>query len=115
MAKFCTNCGKELKEGADICLNCGKLINHENETKKQEVLPTSKSKIAAGILGILLGCFGVHNFYLGYTGKAIGQLLITLLSCFIFSLISAIWGFIEGILILCGSIDKDANGHKLAD
>ena len=74
MAKYCTNCGKELKEGADICLNCGKLINHDNETKKQEPLPTAKSKIAAGILGILLGCFGVHNFYLGYTGKAVGQL-----------------------------------------
>ena len=94
MAKYCTNCGKELKEGADICLNCGKLINHDNETKKQEPLPTAKSKIAAGILGILLGCFGVHNFYLGYTGKAVGQLLITVLSCFIFSPISAIWGFI---------------------
>lgn len=115
MAKYCTNCGKELKEGADICLNCGKLINYDNEIKKQEPLPTAKSKIAAGILGILLGCFGVHNFYLGYTGKAVGQLLITVLSCFIFSPISAIWGFIEGILILCGSIDKDADGHKLVD
>lgn len=115
MAKYCTNCGKELKEGADICLNCGKLINHDNEIKKQEPLPTAKSKIAAGILGILLGCFGVHNFYLGYTGKAVGQLLITVLSCFIFSPISAIWCFIEGILILCGSIDKDADGHKLVD
>ena len=50
MAKYCTNCGKELKEGADICLNCGKLINHDNETKKQEPLPTAKSKIAAGAM-----------------------------------------------------------------
>ena len=78
MAKYCTNCGKELKEGADICLNCGKLINHDNETKKQEPLPTAKSKIAAGILGILLGCFGVHNFYLGYKNKAILQLVLTI-------------------------------------
>ena len=23
MAKFCTNCGKEINEGADFCLNCG--------------------------------------------------------------------------------------------
>ncbi len=117
MAKFCVNCGKELKEGADICLNCGKIVkeNINNNNIKSETIPTGKSKVAAGILGILLGCFGVHNFYLGYTGKAVAQLLITILSCFILSPISAIWGFIEGILILCGSIDKDANGHKLVD
>ena len=33
-----------------------------------------KSKMAAGLLGIFLGCFGVHNFYLGYTTKAVIQL-----------------------------------------
>ena len=27
MAKFCSNCGKELDERADICLNCGVLVN----------------------------------------------------------------------------------------
>ncbi len=113
MAKFCINCGKELKEGADICLNCGKIVPTEEEPKK--VNPNAKSKIAAGILGICLGCFGVHNFYLGYTGKAIAQLSITLVSFFLLFPISAIWGFIEGILILCGSIDKDANGEKLID
>ena len=83
MAKFCSNCGKELNEGADICLNCGKIINEninmQNNTKTN---PNAKSKIAAGILGIILGCFGVHNFYLGFTGKAVAQLLITIISCF---------------------------------
>ncbi len=114
MAKYCSNCGKEVKEGADICLNCGKIIN---EQKRVEINrdPNAKSKIVAGILGILLGCFGVHNFYLGYTNKAIAQLLITLLSCFILSPVSAIWGLIEGIMILTGSIDQDANGIKLTD
>ena len=28
-----------------------------------------KSKIAAGLLAFFTGCFGVHNFYLGYIGK----------------------------------------------
>lgn len=28
----------------------------------------SKSKIAAGLLGIFLGGLGIHKFYLGYTG-----------------------------------------------
>lgn len=57
----------------------------------------------------------MHNFYLGYTGKAVAQLLITLLSCGIFSFVSAIWGLIEGILILTGDINKDAEGNPLGD
>ena len=60
-----------------------------------------KSKVAAGLLGIFLGCFGAHNFYLGYTGKAVAQLLITLLSIGFFAPVSALWGFIEGVVILC--------------
>ncbi len=116
MAKFCPNCGTEIKEGADICLNCGKMLNENADSpKKGNSNPNAKSKMAAGLLGILLGTFGVHNFYLGYTGKAVAQLLITVLSCFFLSPVSAIWGLIEGILILCGNIDKDASGRKLSD
>ena len=59
-----------------------------------------KSKVAAGLLGIFLGCIGAHNFYLGYTGKAVAQLLITLLSLGFLAVIPAIWALIEGILIL---------------
>ena len=76
---------------------------------------TTFLKIAAGILGILLGCFGVHNFYLGYTGKAIAQLCLSLLSCGVLSFASAIWGLVEGIMILTGSINTDANGIPLQD
>ena len=72
-----------------------------------------KSKIAAGVLGILLGAFGVHNFYLGYTGKAVAQLLITLLSCGALSVVSAVWGLIEGIMILTGSVAVDGQGIPL--
>ena len=81
--------------------------------------PKGKSKIAAGLLGIFLGYFGIHNFYLGYTGKGVAQLLLSTVGlCFTcgFSIVFAsIWGLIEGILILTGSIDKDANGVPLAD
>lgn len=74
-----------------------------------------KSKMVAGILGILLGAFGVHNFYLGYTGKAVAQLLISVLSCFFLAPASAIWGLIEGIFILIGKINVDAKGNALKD
>ena len=74
-----------------------------------------KSKLAAGLLGIFLGSLGVHNFYLGYTGKAIAQLLISLLTCGFGAVASGVWGLVEGILILTGSISKDAKGIPLKD
>lgn len=110
MAKFCSNCGKELQENQDVCLNCGVTVK-----KNANNNPNAKSKIAAGLLGIFLGTFGVHNFYLGYTGKAVAQLLITILSCGTLSAVSAIWGLIEGIMILTGSITTDAEGNNLVD
>ena len=121
MSKFCSNCGTELKKDAAFCSKCGKEIN-EKEVVQGEVvnensssISSPKSKIAAGLLGIFLGCFGVHNFYLGFTGKAVAQLLITVLSCGILSFASAIWGLIEGILILTGSINVDAEGNSLVE
>ena len=61
---------------------------------------SEKNKLVAGLLGIFLGAYGVHNFYLGYVGKGIAQIFVTIFTCGIGSL----WGFIEGILILTGSI-----------
>jgi TM2 domain-containing membrane protein YozV len=57
-------------------------------------------KIPAGICGILLGCFGVHKFILGYTGAGLIMLLVTLLTCFMASAITGIIGLIEGIIYL---------------
>lgn len=74
-----------------------------------------KSKLAAGLLGILLGYFGIHNFYLGYTNKGIAQLLISVLSCGFLSFISGIWGLIDGVMILTGEINTDANGIALKE
>ncbi|MGH9673495.1 MAG: TM2 domain-containing protein [Bryobacteraceae bacterium] len=74
--------------------------------------------MAAGLLGIFLGCLGIHRFYLGYTGIAVAQLCLGLLgivTCGITSAASAVWGLIEGILILTGSINRDAQGRPLKD
>lgn len=72
-----------------------------------------KSKMVAGLLGIFLGSLGIHRFYLGYTGIGIVQIVVTIVTCGIGSL----WGFIEGILILCGagSYTTDADGNPLID
>lgn len=110
--RFCSNCGTEVAPGAAVCMSCGYALQGGS---KGVAAPGAKSKVAAGLLGIFLGAFGVHNFYLGYKGKAIAQLLITVLSCFMLSEISAIWGLIEGILILAGNINTDSDGNPLSD
>lgn len=115
MAKFCSNCGEPLPENAYVCVKCGVRVNGNNLNNNVNSNVGSKSKIAAGLLGIFLGAFGVHNFYLGFTGKAVAQLLITILSCGILSVVSGIWGLIEGIMILSGSMNKDAQGNTLTD
>lgn len=56
-----------------------------------------KSKVVAGVLGILIGGFGIHKFYLGKIGMGILYL------CFCWTGIPAFVGFIEGIIYLCSS------------
>lgn len=90
-------------------MNCGAPINGS------AAAPNAKSKMAAGLLGIFLGAFGVHNFYLGYTGRAVAQLLISVLSCGTLAVVSEVWGLIEGIMILCGNINTDGNGNPLGE
>ena len=119
---YCGNCGSELQPGAAVCMACGFAAN---TTVKAVPMPGAKSKMAGGLLGIFLGGWGIHNFYLGYTGKAVAQLCISLgaiilsaITCgfaFPLAFISPIWGLVEGIMILCGSINTDADGNPLAD
>lgn len=83
----------------------------------------AKSKIGAALLAFFLGIFGVHNFYLGYTTKAIIQLVLTvvgiLTACLVVGafvvLAVEIWAFVEFIMILVGSINVDAKGVPLRD
>ena len=115
-SNYCHNCGKPLAPDAAVCLNCG-------VANKQAPAPDAKSKLVAGLLGIFLGGFGVHNFYLGYTGKAVTQLVLSivglLLSCVAIGIPIVmgvgIWGLVEAVMILVGKIDKDGKGNPLAD
>ena len=100
-----------------ICSRCG------TPTVPPQPAKSAKSKLVAGLLAILIGTFGVHNFYLGYTKKAVTQLVLTIigmvLSCIVigvFVIIGvSIWGLVEGIMIFTGSINQDANGEPLKD
>lgn len=84
---------------------------------QQVAVYAPKSKATAGVLGLVLGALGAHNFYLGKTGRAVAQLLLTILSAGMLAPISAVWGLVEGICILSSapgsSWAKDGRGHDL--
>lgn len=73
----------------------------------QPMQPTQtrgKEKTVAGILGILLGGFGVHHFYLGSTTSGVIVLALTIVTCGIGGLL----GIVEGVLLLIMS-DEEFN------
>jgi hypothetical protein len=69
-----------------------------------------KTKLVAGLLGILLGGFGAGRFYTGHTGMAVAQLLVSIFTCFI----GQVWGIVDGILILVNG-GYDSDGRRLRD
>lgn len=71
-----------------------------------------KSKLVAGLLGIFLGTFGIHNFYIGRYKKGIIQLLITVLSFGALFFVSTLWGLIDGFLILFNTVDVNEKYRK---
>ena len=58
----------------------------------------ASKKLAAGIVGILLGTFGIHKFILGYTKEGVIMLLVSLFGFGIGALIMWVIGIIEGIM-----------------
>lgn len=81
-----------------------------------------KSRLAAGLLGIMLGGFGIHNFYLENKNRAIIQLVISLvggvITCGVATIAMEVWGIVEGIQIFQGTNPErnyDGNGVILRD
>lgn len=68
-----------------------------------------KSRTAYVLLGVFVGYFGIHNFYAGYKGRAIVQLLITVISLFTLAVVTWIWAIIEAIVI-----KEDAQGKSFS-
>ena len=71
--------------------------------------PAVKSRVVAGLLGILLGGFGVHRFYLGYPRIGIAQFVVTVVT----GGFGVIWGMADGFLFMMGAKYKDGKGRYL--
>jgi len=65
-------------------------------------------KVLAGVMGILFGGLGIHKFILGYTTEGIIQLVISVVTCGVGSLL----GFIEGIIYLTKSDEEFYNTYQ---
>ena len=66
--------------------------------------------LAAGLLGIFLGSFGIHKFVLGYNNAAIVMLVVSLagglVTCGVATGLMSIIGLIEGIIYLTKTTDE---------
>lgn len=109
----CEKCGKEIQNDAEVCEHC-----------EVEICPPlkQKSKTIAVVLAIFLP-LGIYNFYLGYTRKAVIQLVLTIVGwitifvllplAFVLSWALAIWQLVEAVMILVGRITTDGKGIPL--
>lgn len=112
----CEYCDNPVPNGATRCPSCGASVSSdvsvmqipvgvqkESERTVSEtnsfidpyVYVDKKSRVVYVILGIMFGEIGVHNFYAGYIGRGVAQLLITILSFGLLFLVSWLWAIIE--------------------
>ena|SRR5690554_531431 len=127
----CPSCGASIGANVVECKYCGEAIarptviaapapqqqfQQQQQFQPQQQAPiyyapvqtqyvATKSKIAAGLLGIFLGGLGIHKFYLGRTFQGILYLI------FCWTYIPSILGFIEGIIYLVSSEEKFQNKY----
>ena len=115
----CRNWKAVLPAGSTVCFECGASqvdtpVEQPAMTtyNTQPVTPigTRKSKILAAILAFFLGVYGIDKFYLGDVKGGALRIGLSLISC---GFIGGIWGVIDCVRILIGSISKDANGIPL--
>ena len=71
---------------------------------------STKSRVVYVLLGFFLGMLGIHNFYAGFTGRAIAQLLLNIFLFWtgIVPLVIRIWIIVE----IC-TVTTDAQGCNL--
>lgn len=71
-----------------------------------------KSRVSAGVLGLVLGSLGIHRFYLGYNGIGAIMLVLTVFSYGLLLPVTFIWGLIEGLVLLTGGM-SEKDGRSL--
>jgi TM2 domain-containing membrane protein YozV len=113
----CDECGREVSDQALACVGCGAPLRQAHVQAQnyhapafQQPIKTAKSRGVYIILGLFLGTLGIHNFYAGYNGRGVVQLLLTLLTGWLIVpwVLVGIWALAEII-----AMDRDAAGDKM--
>jgi len=78
----------------------GKVVREYNVESK---------RIVAGIIALVFGYLGVHKFILGYTKAGIIQIILSIVSCGILTIIP----FIEGIIYLTKTDEEFINTYQI--
>ncbi len=101
--QYCSHGGSEVGDHAVVCVKCGAAAgkNTQPATAPAPAQHMAKSRVADVLLGIFLGGLGLHNCYAGFNGKAIAQLLISLLlGGLVIPLVAVgIWVIVEVIVV----------------
>lgn len=122
----CEYCENEVPDGVSKCPVCGVPApdpntqaapqgGHEQQAVQQiiyvqQTVTPAKSRVAYILFALFLGGFGAHNFYAGYTGRGITQLLLTVLLCWtiVVPCLVFVWIIIEVI-----TVNKDSKGERM--
>ena len=97
--KACRACGQLIHPEAEICPHCG-VRQMEPPKSVSSPMIGKKNKGTAAVLGILLGSFGAHKFYLGQ--PVLGLIYLALF----WTWLPGIIGFIEGLSYLALSDEQ---------
>lgn len=123
---FCPNCGVPTAAAAVICVKCGVSLVGRNQTAA--AAPgvvggvSKKSRLVYVLLCLFLGELGIHRFYVGKIGTAVGMLVLTIVGyatvIFIFGFIPLaavwIWNLVDFIIGVIGNA-KDKEGKKITN
>lgn len=111
--KQCPVCHTYVDDYARYCTNCGARLDGPNlqgptpppytppytdpNNAFDSCGPEGKSRGVAALFAIFLGCFGVQYFYLGKTTGGIITILLSIVTCGLWEVIT----IIQGVLMLC--------------
>lgn len=90
---ICPNCGKEISNSTTVCPYCNKTIETKTPSNGKIRLSNYRSPLTAGVLIILAGSLGIHNFYLGQTKIGVAKVIGFILCALLESVIPQIFNF----------------------
>lgn len=106
--KECPFCAQKINIRAKKCPFCHEILDPILiRLEAQHIKPVQKKRINYILFGIFLGGLGIHNFYAGYHGRGLVQLLLSILLwwTFVCPIAVGIWVIIELF-----TVTKDAGG-----